>query len=98
MKDLDIKKSNSDDAAATKSESDATDDQAADIARYRNALQIIFKFLLNCILFLFSAADASLLQKIIRKGLVESKLDIEVQRKDPDSPLYSVQTFEALRL
>lgn len=36
--------------------------------------------------------------KIIRKGLVESKLDIEVQRKDPTSPLYSVKTFEALHL
>lgn len=46
----------------------------------------------------FTAADASLLQKIIRKGLVESKNDIEVQRKDPNSPLYSVKTFEALHL
>lgn len=45
-----------------------------------------------------SAADASLLQKIIRKGLVESKSDVEVQRKDPSSPLYSVKTFEALKL
>ncbi|XP_018569269.1 DEAD-box helicase Dbp80-like [Anoplophora glabripennis] len=32
------------------------------------------------------------------KGLVESKNDIEVQRKDPKSPLYSVKTFEALNL
>lgn len=43
-------------------------------------------------------AEASLLLKIIRKGLVESKLDIEVQRKNPNSPLYSVKTFEALHL
>lgn len=43
-------------------------------------------------------ADASLLMKIIRQGLVESKLDIEIQRKDPNSPLYSVKTFEALHL
>ncbi|XP_030757085.1 ATP-dependent RNA helicase DDX25-like [Sitophilus oryzae] len=44
----------------------------------------------------FSPAEASLLAKIIRKGLVETKSDIEVQRKDPKSPLYSVKTFEAL--
>lgn len=43
-------------------------------------------------------AEASLLMKIIRQGLVESKLDIEIQRKDPSSPLYSVKTFEALHL
>ncbi|ETN57879.1 DEAD box ATP-dependent RNA helicase [Anopheles darlingi] len=43
-------------------------------------------------------ADASLLMKIIRKGLVESKLDLEVQRKDPSSPLHSVKSFEALHL
>ncbi|EAT35848.1 AAEL012015-PA [Aedes aegypti] len=46
----------------------------------------------------FNPADASLLRKIIRKGLVESKLDPEVQRNDPLSPLYSVKTFEALHL
>lgn len=46
----------------------------------------------------FSPAEASLLQKAIRKGLVESKNDIEIQRRDPSSPLYSVKTFEALRL
>lgn len=45
-----------------------------------------------------NAADTSLLMKIIRQGLVESKLDIEIQRKDPNSPLYSVKTFEALHL
>lgn len=43
-------------------------------------------------------ADTSLLMKIIRQGLVESKQDIEIQRKDPNSPLYSVKTFEALHL
>lgn len=43
-------------------------------------------------------AETSLLMKIIRKGLVESKLDLEIQRKDPSSPLYSVKTFEALHL
>lgn len=46
----------------------------------------------------FSPAEASLLQKVIRKGLVDSKQDIEVQRQNPNSPLYSVRTFEALKL
>ncbi|XP_054270477.1 DEAD-box helicase Dbp80-like [Macrosteles quadrilineatus] len=45
-----------------------------------------------------SKAEASLLQKVVRKGLIESKHDIEVQRKDPNSPLYSVKSFEALHL
>lgn len=42
--------------------------------------------------------ETSLLLKIIRKGLVESSLDLEVQRNDPTSPLHSVKTFEALHL
>jgi ATP-dependent RNA helicase DDX19/DBP5 len=45
-----------------------------------------------------SPAERSLLQKIIRRGLVENKNDIEVQRKDPSSPLFSVKSFEALHL
>lgn len=46
----------------------------------------------------FSPAEASLLQKVIRKGLVENSNDIEIQRKDPNSPLFSVKSFEALSL
>lgn len=47
----------------------------------------------------FSPAEASLLQKVIRKGLVETKNDIEIQRQDPNSPLHSkVKSFEALPL
>ncbi|CAL7952488.1 unnamed protein product [Xylocopa violacea] len=45
-----------------------------------------------------SPAENSLLLKIIRKRLVETTKDIEVQRKDPSSPLYSVKSFEALHL
>jgi len=45
-----------------------------------------------------SPAERSLLQKIIRRGLVENKNDIEVQRRDPSSPLFSIKSFEALRL
>ena len=36
--------------------------------------------------------------QVIRKGLVEIKNDLEVQRRDPKSPLHSVKTFEALNL
>lgn len=43
-------------------------------------------------------AEISLLHKMIRKGLVENNNRIEVQRQDPNSPLYSVKTFEALHL
>jgi len=45
-----------------------------------------------------SVAEKSLLQKVIRKGLVENRHDLEVQRKDPNSPLFSVKSFEALNL
>ena len=45
-----------------------------------------------------TAAERSLLQKVIRRGLVENKNDLEIQRKDPKSPLYSVKSFEALNL
>jgi ATP-dependent RNA helicase DDX19/DBP5 len=45
-----------------------------------------------------SVAEASLLQKILRSNLVKSKNEIEVYRRDPNSPLYSVKTFEELPL
>ena len=44
------------------------------------------------------AEERSLLQKVIRRGLVENTNDLEIQRKDPKSPLYSVKSFEALNL
>lgn len=44
------------------------------------------------------AAEKSLLQKIVRTGLITSKHDIEVQRRDPRSPLYSIKSFELLKL
>ena len=43
-------------------------------------------------------AEASLLTKILRTKLVENTHDVEVQRKDPNSPLYSVKSFEELHL
>lgn len=46
-----------------------------------------------------SKAEASLLTKILRSKLVDTgKSDVEVQRVDPKSPLYSVKSFEDLRL
>lgn len=45
-----------------------------------------------------SSAEASLIQKLIRSKLVKTTSDVEVQRKDPSSPLYSVRTFEELKL
>ncbi|KAL1514266.1 hypothetical protein ABEB36_003552 [Hypothenemus hampei] len=46
----------------------------------------------------YNPADDSLFVKMIRKGLVDNNNDIEVQRKDPKSPLYSVKSFDALNL
>ena len=45
-----------------------------------------------------SVAEKSLLQKVLHKGLVENPYDIEVERRNPKSPLYSVKSFEALNL
>jgi ATP-dependent RNA helicase DDX19/DBP5 len=43
-------------------------------------------------------ADASLLRKLLRNKLDETNVDIEVERRDPKSPLYSAKTFEELNL
>ncbi|KAK4336524.1 hypothetical protein RND71_044240 [Anisodus tanguticus] len=43
-------------------------------------------------------ADLSYMKKILRTHLIESKNNVEVFRKDPKSPLYSVKSFEELRL
>ena len=45
-----------------------------------------------------SLAEKSLLQKVIRKSLVENKNDLEIQRRNPNCPLYSVKSFEELNL
>ena len=45
-----------------------------------------------------TAAERSLLQKVIRKNLVENKNDLEIQRRDPNCPLHSVKSFEELNL
>ncbi|XP_072282690.1 ATP-dependent RNA helicase DDX25 [Pyxicephalus adspersus] len=43
-------------------------------------------------------AANSLLNKLIRKSLVESPHNVEVLQRDPTSPLYSVKTFVELHL
>lgn len=45
-----------------------------------------------------SVAEQSILQKIFRKGLIESTKPLEIQRKNEKSPLYSVKSFEHLHL
>lgn len=43
-------------------------------------------------------AEQSLLNKLIRHSLVRNRNQVEVLQRDPTSPLYSVKTFEELRL
>ena len=45
-----------------------------------------------------AAADASLLKKLLRSRLQETDASVEIERKDPNSPLYSVKLFEDLNL
>lgn len=45
-----------------------------------------------------SKADLSYMKKMMRTNLIESRNQIEVIRNDVNSPLYSVKTFEELRL
>ncbi|KAI0215469.1 ATP-dependent RNA helicase DDX19A [Lamellibrachia satsuma] len=45
-----------------------------------------------------SKADASLINKLLRSKLVTSTRDLEVLQRDPNSPLFSVKSFEALHL
>lgn len=45
-----------------------------------------------------SKADLSYMKKLLRSQLIESKNNVEIIRNDPNSPLYSVKTFEELRL
>ncbi|XP_043917736.1 ATP-dependent RNA helicase DDX19B-like isoform X1 [Protopterus annectens] len=43
-------------------------------------------------------AAQSLLNKLLHSNLVQTKTPVEVLQKDPNSPLYSVKSFEELRL
>ena len=42
--------------------------------------------------------DQSYLRKILRQKLVTTQHELEVQQRDPNSPLYSVRSFEELNL
>jgi len=45
-----------------------------------------------------SSAEKSHLQRVINRSLVENHHGLEIQRKDPNSRLYSAKTFEAMNL
>ena len=45
-----------------------------------------------------SPEERSLMKKMIRDHLANVKGDVNVQQKDPNSPLFSVKSFEELRL
>jgi ATP-dependent RNA helicase DDX19/DBP5 len=42
--------------------------------------------------------DQSFLRKVLRQKLVTTQSELEVQQRDPNSPLYSVRSFEELNL
>uniref|UniRef100_A0A671NE13 RNA helicase n=1 Tax=Sinocyclocheilus anshuiensis TaxID=1608454 RepID=A0A671NE13_9TELE len=50
------------------------------------------------IYYLEDRATQSLLNKLIRSNVVNNTNQVEVLQRDPNSPLYSVKTFEELRL
>ena len=45
-----------------------------------------------------SEAEISLMRKILRTKLIQSKNNVEIMRADPNSPLYSIKSFEELHL
>lgn len=51
-----------------------------------------------CSLLTEDRAAQSLLNKLIRSNLVDNTNQVEVLQRDPSSPLYSVKSFEELRL
>lgn len=53
---------------------------------------------INSLFLFFSPSENSLLMKILHKDLRETKSSLEIQRTDPNSPLHSVKSFDALHL
>ncbi|XP_077478738.1 ATP-dependent RNA helicase DDX19A isoform X2 [Stigmatopora argus] len=43
-------------------------------------------------------AELSMINKMLRRALVTSRSEVEVLQRDPDSPLFSVKSFEELRI
>jgi ATP-dependent RNA helicase DDX19/DBP5 len=69
-----------------------------DKVNYKNFLFCILVLLFFFLKLETADVDASLLRKILRSRLVETSQAIEIERKNVDSPLYSVKTFEELNL
>lgn len=67
-------------------------------SRLLDGHSVVLTFLPFIFAFEVDLAANSLLNKLIRQSLVESSHRVEVLQKDPSSPLYSVKTFEELRL
>lgn len=63
-----------------------------------NLLDVFYNIALFILVFPVDLAANSLLNKLIRQSLVESYHQVEVLQRDPSSPLYSVKSFEELRL
>ena len=61
-------------------------------------MSIITSSLRNHIKAPLSKSDQSLLCKVLREKLVPTQNELEVQQRDPNSPLYSVKSFEELNL
>ena len=45
-----------------------------------------------------SKEEESLLRKLLHSKLVSTKADLEVLQKDPNSPLFSIKSFEGMQL
>ena len=67
---------------------------------YKSCFDLSKYDILSPVIFIDTKADASLINKlpVLRDQLVIPKTDLEVLQKDPNSPLYSVKSFEALHL
>lgn len=44
------------------------------------------------------SASLSLMRKLTRTHLIQSKNEVEITRNDPKSPLHSIKSFEELRM
>uniref|UniRef100_A0A665X0R7 RNA helicase n=1 Tax=Echeneis naucrates TaxID=173247 RepID=A0A665X0R7_ECHNA len=87
---------------ATDSWAQAVDEQeaAAESITCYSLFYSLFTIFFFFFLFHFKEDKAaqSLLNKLIRNNLVNNTNQVEVLQKDPNSPLYSVKSFEELRL
>jgi hypothetical protein len=82
-----------DDQSDAESKSFEGDDEGNQLGSV-HSLSILFSGLILA----RASAENSLLNKMLRSELVNCQSDLEIMRKDPNSPLYSVKSFEALHL